>query len=54
MNEFEFPQLNNNEEEITPEVIAAITEEEEKPFEINLDERQRLELKNAIQFALNS
>ncbi len=54
MNEFEFPQLNNNEEEITPEVIAAIAEEEKKPFEINLNEKQRSELQNAIQFALNS
>jgi hypothetical protein len=54
MNEFEFPQLNNNKEEITPEVIAAIAEEEKKPFEINLNDRQRIELQNAIQLALNS
>ncbi len=57
MNEFESPQLNNIEEEIeeiTPEAIAEITEAQKRSFEINLNERQRNELQNAIQLALNS
>lgn len=54
MNKFELPQLNNNEEEITPETLEEIKKAENFSFEVNLDEKQRSELQSAIQFALNS